>query len=121
MNLQKNTLTLKKELNQLLEHYQLNEAPKDLRDKEFFQFVKMTTNPTYELLDIWEEEALEQIKKHQLRVHPHQVVSTKENMELLLMHSYYVDVKEKRYMELNYSIHYVLDILLEDLVNLSES
>ncbi|GAA5415335.1 hypothetical protein Pryu01_00359 [Paraliobacillus ryukyuensis] len=31
------------------------------------------------------------------------------------MHSYYIDVKETRYMNLYNSVQYVLDIILEDL------
>ena len=115
MELQQLTEKLSNELDTLLTYYETHEPPQDLRDKTFFLFVKEVTNPIYELLEDWEEKALDFVKQHKKNLHPHQIVSTKENMELLLMHTYYIDVKRKRYMELNFSVHYVFGILLEEL------
>ncbi|MBM7569866.1 DUF1798 family protein [Aquibacillus albus] len=117
MNLTKTTRDLKRILEELKAHYLENEKPEDKRDKAFFEFVKHKTTPVYERLKKWEDEALEFVKNREVHVHPQQIASTKENMELLLLHSYYIDVKRKRYMELNQSVHYVLDILLNDLSN----
>ncbi|MRH42443.1 DUF1798 family protein [Aquibacillus halophilus] len=106
---------LTKELEKLKEHYLNNEKPENKKDREFFIFVKEQTTPVYQLIQDWEVEATAFVKQRKVRVHPQQVVSTSENLELLLMHSYYIDVKKKRYMELYKSIHYVFDLLLNDL------
>jgi hypothetical protein len=106
------TLQLKDELNKLKEIFEQNNPPEDRRDKVFFESVKEKTLPVYELLEKWEKLALEIIKESKISVHPNQIVSTRENMELLLMHSYFVDVRRRRYMELNQSIIYVFDQLL---------
>ncbi|MGY0691737.1 DUF1798 family protein [Virgibacillus sp. FSP13] len=115
MELTEQTKELKQHLDQLTDRYENNDPPEDKRDKQFFLTVKETTNPIYQLLAEWEEAALKSIKNREVNVHPQQITSTRENMELLLMHSFYIDVKRKRYMELNKSVHYVFDQLLREL------
>ncbi|MGF7014889.1 DUF1798 family protein [Ornithinibacillus bavariensis] len=112
MELTEYTIQLKKYLQDLKQVFEENNPPEDRRDKEFFVMVKKKTSPIYDLLEIWQELALKFIKENKISVHPNQIVSTKENMELLLMHSYYIDVRRRRYMELNQSVLYVLDQLL---------
>lgn len=114
-DLQEQTRHLKQQLNQLKERYETNEPPEDRRDKAFFSHVKEVTEPIYKRLETWEEGALGLVKKREVNLHPHQVASTRENMELLLMHSFYIDVKRKRYMELYKSVHYIFDQLLKDI------
>lgn len=88
--------------------------PAEFKDKEFFLKVKNYAAPIHELLNSWEKDALAFLKSDtSAPVHPHQIVSTTENIELIIMHSHYLDVKEKRYMELNISINYVLGILAD--------
>lgn len=115
MELKKQTESLKNHLNQLKERFEHNEAPADSRDKAFFLKVREETLPVYTLLEEWEASALKVVKNREAKVHPHQITSTKENMELLLMHSYYIDARRKRYMELYTSILYVFDLLLADI------
>ncbi|MFD2045831.1 DUF1798 family protein [Ornithinibacillus salinisoli] len=109
------TEQLKQHLNTLKDVYEKNQPPESRKDKDFFNMVKERTTPIYELLGQWEEESLAIIKDKKINVHPHQITSTRENMELLLMHSYYVDVKRKRYMELHNSVLYIFDQLLREL------
>lgn len=115
MDLQKQTEQLKEYLINLKHKFESNDPPEDRRDKTFFLKTKEETLPIYQLLETWEEAALKIIKERKINVHPQQVTSTKENMELLLMHSYYIDVKRKRYMELYNSILYIFDQLLREL------
>ncbi|MBP2078293.1 DUF1798 family protein [Oceanobacillus polygoni] len=115
MELKEQTESLKSHLNQLREKFDHNEAPVDSRDRAFFLKVREETLPIYTLLEEWEATALKVVKNREAKVHPHQVASTRENMELLLMHSYYIDARRKRYMELYTSILYVFDLLLEDI------
>lgn len=115
MDLLEQTQQFKEHVNKMKEKYEQNNPPEDRRDKEFFLQVKKYTAPIYELLDEWEDKTLQVVKERKVNVHPQQVTSTKENMGLLLMHSFYIDVKRKRYMELNHSVHFILDQLLKDL------
>src|SRR5699024_1867106 len=97
------TELLKDHLDHLQKRYDANQPPEHMSDKHFFLEMKESTQPIYDLLEEWEKEALDFIKQRKLNVHPHQIRSTKENMELLILHSYYVDARKKRYMELNQS------------------
>ncbi|TFJ93843.1 DUF1798 family protein [Lentibacillus salicampi] len=115
MNLMQQTEQLKEHLEHLKDTYEANNPPESKKDKQFFQMVKERTKPVYELLAEWEENALQTVKERKVNLHPQQVTSTRENMELLLLNSYYVDVKRKRYMELNHSIHFIFNQLLSDL------
>ncbi|MGP4041302.1 DUF1798 family protein [Gracilibacillus sp. D59] len=109
---------LEKELVKLKEYYLSHERPENKRDPKFFAFVKDNTEPVFETVDQWYEEALNFVKNRNVKVHPQQVESTEENIKLLLLHSYYVDVKRKRYMELHQSVIYVFDLLKNDIHNL---
>src|SRR5699024_1544703 len=102
-------------LNELKEKYEKNSPPENRRDKQSFSMVKEETTPIYHMLDRWETMGLEAVKKREINVHPHQISSTKENMELLLMHSYYIDARKKRYMELNKSVKYIFDQMVREL------
>lgn len=115
MELLNQTIQLKENLHELREIFEKSEPPKDHRDKVFFTHVRERTSPIYELLALWEENALSFVKQRIINVHPHQVASTRENMELLLMHSYYVDARRKRYMELYKSVLYIFDQIIDEL------
>ncbi|WP_306291525.1 DUF1798 family protein [Paraliobacillus ryukyuensis] len=111
------TFELKEKLAKLKTNYYQQEKPEYRRDPDFFNHVKEETLPVFQLAEKWSEETAKKVKERELRIHPQQVASTKENVELLLMHSYYIDVKETRYMNLYNSVQYVLDIILEDLAS----
>ena len=106
------TNQLREELEYLKNRYFSHEKPENKRDRDFFTFVKEQTTPKYKVIKQWEKEALEHVKQRSIQVHPQQIVSTSENLELLLMHSYYIDARKKRYMELYKSVHYVFDLIL---------
>ncbi|MBC5637037.1 DUF1798 family protein [Ornithinibacillus sp. BX22] len=115
MRLIEYTNQLKQELVKLKDIFEQTDPPEDRKDKVYFEMVREKTLPVYVLLEKWEALALEVIKASKISVHPNQIVSTRENMELLLMHSYYVDVRRRRYMELHQSVLYVLDQLIRAL------
>ncbi|WP_249871835.1 DUF1798 family protein [Oceanobacillus saliphilus] len=115
MELKNQTELLKEHLFRLKAIFEKNSPPESTKDKAFFLMVKEETMPVYQLLEEWEDGALKVVKERKAKVHPHQITSTKENMELVLMHSYYVDTRRKRYMELHRSIIYVFDLLMEDI------
>ncbi|WP_077621771.1 DUF1798 family protein [Sediminibacillus massiliensis] len=115
MEIQHITLQLKDIFQNLRNRYETNDKPEDRRDREFFSFVKKETTPVHDLIVKWEEHASAFVQNKQVSVHPQQVASTSENLQLLLLHSYYIDVKRKRYMELYQSVQYVFDLLLKDI------
>lgn len=115
MNLTKETLVLKEFIEQLKERYEKNEPPENINNKAFFLNMKKETTIFYETIEAWENGALSFVKDKTVNVHPHQIISTRENFELLILHSYYVDVKRKRYMELNHSCHFIFDQLINAL------
>src|SRR5699024_12649647 len=100
------TYKLKDELDRLKDYYLTHEPPESKNDKPFFMMVKETLEPIYQALEKWEEDALHSAKQRQTNVHPQQITSTKENMDMLLMHSYYIYVKLTRKIELNNHISY---------------
>lgn len=91
----------------LKDKFLTNEPPENTRDLDFFQKVKSETDPLFILAKEWEEKALDAVKQRRIPVHPQQVESTRENFELILLHSYYIDVKPQRFMELIQAIDYV--------------
>lgn len=109
------TIELKRHLQVFKSNYEENDPPENKKDMAFFNDVKSKTEPVYAMLETWETDALDLVKQRKVNVHPHQITSTRENMDLLLMHSYYIDIKRKRYMELNHSVLFIFDQLLRDL------
>lgn len=113
-DIQVQTQYLKKQLNQLKTRYETSNPPDDIRDKAFFSYVKSETEPIYKSLETWETDVLDLVKKREVNLHPQQVTSTKENMEMLLLHSFYIDIMRKRYMSFYQSVLYIFDQLLND-------
>ncbi|KAB8138507.1 DUF1798 family protein [Gracilibacillus oryzae] len=117
MQLLEQTIQLEQVLVKLKDHYLTNERPENKRDPVFFQFVKEQTSPVFEQIDHWYKNALQFIQNREVKVHPQQLQSTEDNLKILLLHSYYIDVRKRRYMDLYQSIQYVLDSLKQDIKN----
>lgn len=99
-------------LNKLKTNYETGIVPE--KDKEFFNFVKKETDPMFDLLHVWEEAALSHIKKQNVSLHPKQIDATIDNIKTLILHSYYIDVRKRRYMEIYKSCEYILNLLLKE-------
>lgn len=107
---------VKEELDQLKDLYIQSEKPADRKDRELFEKVKVESKPLFELNEKWANLAEQYTYSVENSiVYPLQINNTKENFELVILHSYYIDVPKKRYMELYNSIHYVLDQLLDSI------
>lgn len=115
MSLKEQTEQLKKHLDLLKGKFEENDPPEHISDKKFFLKMKEETAPIYQLLEEWEKEALEFIKNKHVRIYPHQINATKENVELILLHSYYVDIRKRIYMEYYKSSHYIFDQILSEI------
>lgn len=95
--------------------YESNEKPENKRDPDFFNFVKEETAKPFELIEEWGSKALLFVKNKEVSVHPQQIESTQDNLRLVLLHSYYIDARQRRYMNLHNSIKYVAEQLLKDI------
>src|SRR5690625_3656037 len=107
MILKQQTEQLKNYLDHLQKKFEENNPPEHISDKKFFLKMKEETSPIFELLNLWEENALAFVKNKEVNVHPQQIISTKENVELIIMHSFYIDIRKRQYMEINKSSHYI--------------
>lgn len=109
------TRQLSDEKNKLVVLYKTKQIEPSSDKHAFFYEVKEQTTPIFAAVDEWEKIINEAIKDQSLKLHPSLVAQTKENFELIIMHSYYHDVDEKRYQELIKSIDYVLDIIEQEM------
>lgn len=112
------TLKLSKQLNEQLDVLALRfeEDATAIGDSDQFAVVKEETTPIFDMLEQWEEATLALVKERKLTLHPQQIVHTRENFELLLMHSYFKDIRIRKYMETNKSCRYILELIIEELV-----
>ncbi|RWZ60303.1 DUF1798 family protein [Halobacillus fulvus] len=115
MSLQLYTEQLKKIIEERHEHFISHEGPVNKSDRDFFQKVKSETSDMFELNNKWRDEAEIFVKDRETSVHPNQVKSTHENIEMIILHSYYLDIHRKRFKELYQSAHYVMDMVLSDI------
>ena len=97
-------------LEELLSYYE-SEHTFDRKNHDHFAQVKQLATPWFELIEIWEDKGNEIV--HKIPVFPNQLKNTKDNMEIMILHSLFQDVRRKRYMELYHSCHYVFDLILE--------
>ncbi len=81
---------------------------KSLDKNAYFQHVKNKTTPIFDALNEWETLALDYVKSSKGMVTFQQIVATKENLEMIILHSYYKDIRKRRYMEYYSSCLYVL-------------
>lgn len=115
MSLKEYTLELKSLIDQQHKRFLQTDGPVDRNNRDFFEHVKEKTKPMFEVNHQWMEEAEQFVKNRESSVHPNQVKSTHENIEMIILHSYYLDVDRKRFKELYQSSHYVLDMILSDI------
>lgn len=115
MSLQQDTMQLKQIIEERHQQFVESEGSVDKSDRSFFDQVKEETRSMFELNNRWFEKAEVFVKNRHTSVHPNQVQSTHENIEMLILHSYYLDVHRKRFKELYQSVHYVLDMVLDDI------
>lgn len=108
----KKTEQLMHQLNELKNTYEEGKEP--AKDRAFFLYVKQETEPIFHLLDEWEALAIDLINKQQISIHEQQIHATKDNMKRLMMHSYYADVRKRRYMDIYKSCKYIFNQLLKE-------
>ncbi len=104
------TKDLKENLLENLLH-QYSEGRKfNRKDYDDFAIVKKETYPLFEQIEKWETDAHALV--HKLPIFPNQITNTKDNLEIMILHSYFHDVRRKRFMELYHSVLYNFDLVL---------
>lgn len=84
-------------------------------DQDDFARVKKETLPTLQLLERWSDHTLQLIKQRKLNIHPQQIDATQENYEMFLMHSYFKDIRRRKYIETYRSCVYVFNLIIGEL------
>lgn len=107
-------------MNKLKDIFETNKKPENINDQHFFKTVKDETQEIFKLLVSWEVAAKDFVERKSTKVFSPQITATKENIEVLILHSYYKDLRKRLYMERYHSVLYVLENLLEELVSTKE-
>lgn len=81
----------------------------------FFNFVKTETEPIFEIVKQWETLLAEESINRKMIIPENIILSTKDNMTALIMHSFYKDVRRRRYMEIKRSCLYTYQSVLKEL------
>ncbi|TYR79948.1 DUF1798 family protein [Priestia megaterium] len=79
----------------------------------FFEEVKPYVDCFFQELDQWEQIAADWIKQKKPKyIHRNQVETVKENLQNVVLQSFYKDTKEKRFKKMYHSNKYVLESIL---------
>lgn len=110
------TSSLLEEIERCHERFMTGEKPE--KDRDFFLYVKKEADIVFSILDQWIDESRKLIEKGELTVlHPQQIDATKENMESLVLHSYYKDTRKRRFVEIYKSCYYIFAQVLKELTS----
>lgn len=106
------TEALMKATQEAKERFAHGERP--TKDRDFFMLVKAETDLTFNILDEWVALTMASSETNELALYPQQIEATKENMQSLLLHSYYKDTRKRRFMEIYKSCYYIFAQLLKE-------
>ena len=119
------TLQTKKEIEQLtqslmqytavLEKKFNDTTIKPENTSDFFNYVKTETEPIFALVKKWEALLAEESTNRKMIIPENIILSTNDNMTALIMHSFYKDVRRRRYMEIKRSCLYTYQSVLKEL------
>ncbi len=112
----KSSLHLLNDLTECRQRFESFQKKPEKTDEYFFNEVK----PTFELIkdksDIWEQYASEWIKKEKPKyIHQSQIDSATENLEQVVLQSFYKDINKQRFHNLHHSVEYLLSTMLAEI------
>ncbi|MGM8213939.1 DUF1798 family protein [Bacillaceae bacterium W0354] len=84
----------------------------DRKNYDDFYQMKNETKELFDKIDLWDEMANKNV--HRIPLFPNQIKNTVDNLEIMVLHSYFHDVRKKRFIELHQSVLYNLDLILND-------
>ena len=106
-NILTTTISLRETLDILKNNFEVADPPKSHNDRAYFLEMKKETEPIYFALQDWQAFALEASQKREIPIYPNQIIATVENYELIIVHSYYLDIRRRKFMEYYNSCMYV--------------
>lgn len=108
------TEKLLEEVNQCQDRFLSGEKPE--KNRAFFEEIRKEADATFQLLDGWVEQATIVVEQKEIKVlHLQQIEATKENVESLVLHSYYKDTRKRRFIEIYKSCYYIFAQVLNEL------
>lgn len=108
------TEKLLEEVNQCQDRFLSGEKPE--KNREFFNAIRKEADETFNLLDGWVKQATVLVEQKEIKVlHLQQIEATKENVESLVLHSYYKDTRKRRFIEIYKSCYYIFAQVLKEL------
>lgn len=113
-NFKSMTEDLRDYLSTLKRVYEEREQP-NKNDPAFFESVRQEIDPFYDLIDQWEIAAKQLVKERKITIFPPQIDATVKSLRAIALHSYYIDVRKRRYMNIKKSCDYVFQLILKEL------
>ncbi|MEC2075875.1 DUF1798 family protein [Metabacillus fastidiosus] len=84
-------------------------------DVLFFEQVKPEFEAITEVARKWKEEAINWVKEKKPKyIHELQIDSTIQNIEQIILQSFYKDTNKQRFTNLHHSVQYVLDSIISE-------
>ncbi|WP_216774170.1 YppE family protein [Metabacillus halosaccharovorans] len=116
INLIKSSLHLLKCLTECKHRFDSLQTKPEKTEIYFYEQVK----PTFELVkhtaNAWEQHALDWIKMEKPKyIHQTQIESAMENIEQVVLQSFYKDVNKQRFHNLHHSVEYVLNTIMDEI------
>lgn len=96
------------------EVYEKSEKPEQ-NNADFFKKVQAAITPAYDLIDQWEVATKKLIQTKKITIFPQQIDATVKSMRAIALHTYYIDVRKRRYMDIHKSCEYVFQLLLREI------
>ncbi|SDN60541.1 DUF1798 family protein [Tenuibacillus multivorans] len=93
-------------------HRYFYERKFDRKNYDDFNLMKEEATPIFDKIEKWEKDANQIV--HKLPLFPNQIKNTLDNLEIMILHSYFNDVRKKRFMELYQSVKYNMNLILDE-------
>src|SRR5690625_219055 len=106
---------LTKDLISRLDYLQtlFDDKTRDINHSEpYFRFVKEDSQEVFKTLNQWEKLVLDAIDSGSISIPQQLIESTIDNMNAFIMHSYYQDIRRRKYIEMKKSCLYVFHLVL---------
>lgn len=82
-------------------------------DVLFYEEVKPTFESVVDIANKWRVEAVNWVKQNQPKyIHENQIHSAVENMEQMILQSFYKDTNKQRMTNLHHSVEYVINSII---------
>ncbi|WP_175639685.1 DUF1798 family protein [Metabacillus schmidteae] len=112
----KSSLHLLQCLTECKQRFESFQKKPEKTDAYFYEQVK----PTFELVkdkaDVWEQLASEWIKKKRPKyIHQSQIDSARENLEQVVLQSFYKDINNQRFHNMHHSVEYLLNTIIDQI------